>query len=139
MVRSTHCIKALPKLDSPFDFTTTLETNISGYSKAKARLDERMGDHLGNRFKPWRVHELRRTAAGGMAALGFQPHVIERLLNHMSGSQGGLVGLYQRYEYLEERKKALHAWGARMWISWSLDENLAEMLCHSAPSGVRAL
>ena len=46
-----------------------------------------------------------------MAALGFQPHIIERVLNHVSGAQGGLVGVYQRYEYLEERKRALHAWG----------------------------
>jgi transposase InsO family protein len=55
--------------------------------------------------------ELRRTAASGMAALGFQQHIIERVLNHVSGAQGGLVGVYQRYEYLEDRKRALHAWG----------------------------
>ena len=61
--------------------------------------------------KPWRVHDLRRTAATGMAALGFQPHIIERVLNHVSGAQGGLVGVYQRYEYLEDRKRAVCAWG----------------------------
>jgi hypothetical protein len=44
-----------------------------------------------------------------MASIGFQPHAIERVLNHVSG---GLVGVYQRYEYLEERKRALHASGA---------------------------
>src|SRR6476659_9185032 len=65
-------------------------------------------------FKPWRVHDLRRTAASGMAQLGFQPHIIERVLNHISGAQGGLVGVYQRYEYLEERKRALCAWGAHV-------------------------
>jgi hypothetical protein len=46
-----------------------------------------------------------------MAALGFQPHIIERVLNHVSGAQGGLVGVYQRYEYLNDRKRALCAWG----------------------------
>jgi hypothetical protein len=46
-----------------------------------------------------------------MAALGFQPHIIERVLNHVSGAQGGLVGVYQRYEYLDDRKRALHIWG----------------------------
>lgn len=48
-----------------------------------------------------------------MAALGFQPHIIERVLNHVSGAQGGLVGVYQRHEYREERKEASLAWGAR--------------------------
>jgi hypothetical protein len=43
--------------------------------------------------------------------LGFQPHIIERVLNHVSRAQGGLVGVYQRYEYLEDRKRALCAWG----------------------------
>ena len=47
-----------------------------------------------------------------MAKLGFQPHIVERVLNHVSGAQGGLVGVYQRYEYLEERKRAIEAWGA---------------------------
>lgn len=62
----------------------------------------------------WRLHDLRRTAATGMAALGFAPHVVERVLNHVSGSQGGLVGVYQRHEYRAERKAALVAWGNRI-------------------------
>ena len=49
-----------------------------------------------------------------MAALGFQPHIIERVLNHVSGVQGGLVGVYQRHEYREERKRAITAWGAHV-------------------------
>lgn len=62
----------------------------------------------------WRLHDLRRTAATGMAALGVAPHVVERVLNHVSGSQGGLVGVYQRHEYRTERKAALSAWGAHV-------------------------
>lgn len=49
-----------------------------------------------------------------MAALGFQPHVIERVLNHVSGAQGGLVGVYQRHEYRAQRRAALLAWGAHV-------------------------
>jgi integrase len=92
---------------SPFVFPSQGgQSSISGYSKAKLKLDSSL------RFsKPWRVHDLRRTAASGMAALGFQPHIIERVLNHVSGAQGGLVGVYQRYEYLDDRRRALHAWG----------------------------
>ena len=96
----------------PFVFTTTGESTISGYSKAKARLDTVMQRELGKKnLQPWRVHDLRRTAASGMAKLGFAPHIVERVLNHTSGAQGGLVAVYQRYEYLEERKRAIEAWG----------------------------
>ena len=63
---------------------------------------------------PWRLHDLRRTAATGMAALAFPPHVVERVLNHVSGTQSGLVGVYQRHEYRPERKAALTAWGAHV-------------------------
>ena len=84
--------------DSEFIFSCTGTTPVSGFSKAKARLDARMKEILGDRFQEWRTHDLRRTAASGMAALGFQPHIIERVLNHVSGAQGGLVGVYQRHE-----------------------------------------
>ncbi len=97
-----------------FVFSTTGRTPVSGFSKTKARIDARMRDILGDKFQPWRTHDLRRTAASGMAALGFQPHVIERVLNHVSGAQGGLVGVYQRHEYREERKRAITAWGAHV-------------------------
>ncbi len=69
---------------------------------------------LGDKFQAWRTHDLRRTAASGMAALGFQPHVIERVLNHVSGAQGGLVAVYQRHEYRDERRRAIMAWGAQV-------------------------
>jgi integrase len=95
-------------------FSTTGSTPVSGFSKAKARIDARMQEILGDKFHPWRTHDLRRTAASGMAALGFQPHVIERVLNHVSGAQGGLVGVYQRHEYREERRQAIMAWGAQV-------------------------
>jgi integrase len=108
---SPQALACLPaKGDSPFVFPSQGgQTSISGYSKAKFKLDE------ATKFaKPWRVHDLRRTAASGMAALGLQPHIIERVPNHVSGAQGGLVGVYQRYEYLEDRKRALHAWGSHV-------------------------
>ena len=81
-----------------------------------------MREILGDKFRPWRTHDLRRTAASGMAALGFQPHVIERVLNHVSGAQGGLVRVYQRHEYREERKRAITAWGAHVMGIVSAEE-----------------
>lgn len=109
---------AAPRLmrggEADFIFSTTGTTPVSGFSKAKARLDARMKAILGDKFQEWRTHDLRRTGASSMAALGFQPHVIERVLNHVSGSQGGLVSVYQRHEYRQERRDAIMAWGARV-------------------------
>lgn len=104
-------------------FSTNGKTPISGYSKAKAKLDTlcaRFAEEWFPEFLPqifqteWRVHDLRRTAASGMAELGFQPHIVERVLNHVSGAQGGLVGVYQRFEYADERKRALHGWASHV-------------------------
>jgi integrase len=103
------CLPAKGK--SKLVFSTTGDTSISGYSKAKSRLDARMQELLGCELPEWRTHDLRRTCASGMARIGIEPHVIERVLNHVSGVTGGLVGVYQQYEYLPERKEALERWG----------------------------
>jgi integrase len=100
-------LRRIPKLEGiDFVFPGKFQAPISGHSDAKKHLDNLMPG-----VADWRIHDLRRTAASGMAALGFQPHVIERVLNHVSGAQGGLVGVYQRYEYQEDRRRALEAWG----------------------------
>ena len=109
-------------------FSTTGRTPVSGFSKTKARIDARMQQILGDKFQPWRTHDLRRTAASGMAALGFQPHVIERVLNHVSGAQGGLVSVYQRHEYREERRRAIIAWGAHVMQIVSAGELLSNVV-----------
>jgi integrase len=59
----------------------------------------------------WTLHDLRRTAATGMARLSFPPHVIDRLLNHLGSAIRGVAAVYNRFEYLEERRAALEAWG----------------------------
>lgn len=58
----------------------------------------------------WTLHDLRRTAATHMARLGTSPHVIERILNHISGTFGGVAGVYNRFQYLDEMRDALEAW-----------------------------
>lgn len=89
---------------------------LQGWSKAKRNLDAKLAEVAAETGAPapstWRIHDLRRTAATGMAGLGFGPHVVERVLNHVSGAQGGLVGVYQRHEYRNERKAALMAWAS---------------------------
>jgi integrase len=82
---------------------------FSGWSKAKTELDERTGE-----LKHWTLHDLRRSAATGMAAIGIQPHVIEAVLNHVSGHKGGIAGIYNRHSYDKEKRQALIQWDAHV-------------------------
>src|SRR5215210_4859845 len=62
------------------------------------------------KLEPWRLHDLRRTAASGMARLGVPVHVIEAVLNHRSGQISGVAAVYNRHSYLPEKRRALQAW-----------------------------
>ena len=86
---------------------------FSGWSKAKASLDARVSAALG-RSPPWRLHDIRRTVATRMADLGVQPHVIEAVLNHISGHKAGVAGVYNRATYAAEKRHALDMWGAHV-------------------------
>jgi integrase len=77
---------------------------LSGWSRCKARLDKRSG------VSGWTVHDLRRTVATGMAAVGIAPHVIEACLNHVSGARGSVAGIYNRHGYLDEKCVAFRTW-----------------------------
>ncbi len=100
--------------DSDLVFSTTGKTPPSGWSKAKLALDGRMKAILGSRFKPWRIHDLRRTCATGMEDLGIPTHVVETALNHVSGAKAGIVGVYQRAEHREAVKSAFAKWEQRV-------------------------
>jgi integrase len=100
-------------------FTTTGTTPPSGWSRAKRRLDAAMLTAVRERARdasiaPWRLHDLRRTAVTGMAELGVRPDVIELCVNHVSGSRGGIAGVYNHSELLPERKAALERWNAHV-------------------------
>ena len=82
------------------------DSGFSGWSKAKAALDEKLGESVA----PWRVHDLRRTCASGMQRLGVRVEIIERALNHLSGSFRGVAGVYQRDPMTAEVKDALNRW-----------------------------
>jgi integrase len=76
----------------------------NSWSRIKHRLDAFMA------IPPWRLHDLRRTAATGMAELGVAPHVVEAALNHVSGAKAGVAGTYNRAAYAAEKKAALERW-----------------------------
>ena len=65
-------------------------------------------------FPSWTLHDLRRTMATRMADLGVQPHVIEAILNHVSGHKAGVAGIYNRSTYSAEKRAALDLWGAHV-------------------------
>lgn len=121
-------LDAVPRIAGApgYVFTRTGTAPMSDYTSTKARLDKTMLtiarkdaeaaglDPSAVELKPWRLHDLRRTASTGMARLGFPIQVTEAVLNHRSGSLGGLAGIYNRYQYLDEKRAALEAWAAHV-------------------------
>jgi integrase len=85
------------------------DTGFSGWGKAKEKLDARVAETK-KPLEHWTVHDLRRTVATGMAELGVQPHIVEAVLNHVSGHKGGVAGIYNRATYDKEKREALNLW-----------------------------
>jgi integrase len=78
---------------------------FTGWAKPRLALDERTGP-----LPHWVIHDLRRSVATGMADIGIQPHIIEAVLNHVSGHKGGIAGIYNRAQYATEKAQALARW-----------------------------
>jgi integrase len=115
---AVEVIAALPRIaGQDLLFSGTGKTPVSGFSGAKERLDNRMLAGIRDigraaaDLPPWTLHDLRRTATTGMARLGIAPHVADKVLNHTAGTIRGVAAVYNRFEYLGERKAALEAWG----------------------------
>ena len=93
-------------------FTTRGNRPISGYSKAKVRLDHAIAEARSTTglpdLEPWTIHDLRRTVGTGLGKLGISRFIIARVLNHADRT---VTGIYDRYEYLNEKRHALDAWG----------------------------
>jgi integrase len=93
-------------------FTTRGDRPISGYSKAKARLDQLVATARSEAGLPdlerWTIHDLRRTVGTGLGKLGVSRFIIARVLNHADRT---VTGIYDRYEYLDQKRHALEAWG----------------------------
>lgn len=93
-----------PRLGA-YVFTTNGTSPFQGFRKAKDRLDKRSG------VTGWRIHDIRRTVTSGLARLGISPHVADKILNHQSGAISGVAAVYQRHDFLTERKTAIDVWG----------------------------
>ena len=93
-----------------FVFTADGKRPVTGWDKAKVRISAKAGIAA----ETWRLHDLRRTAASGMQKLGTQVPVIEKALNHISGTFRGIVGVYQTHDYADEVRIALQRWADRV-------------------------
>jgi integrase len=100
-------IEAVPRGERDQLFGQTADTGFTAWAAAKADLDRALGDAVG----AWRTHDIRRTVATRMADIGVAPHVIEAVLNHLSGHKAGVAGIYNRSGYELEVKRALLRWG----------------------------
>jgi integrase len=94
---------------------------FQGWSKAKAALDTRINE-TGTKVRPWRLHDIRRTVATSMAGLGVLPHVVEAILNHISGHKAGVAGVYNRATYAKEKREAMDAWASYICNLVSIQE-----------------
>jgi integrase len=103
-------LKTTPRLGE-YVFTHDGETHVSGYAKAKSRLD-RFIAAAGVEIEPWRLHDLRRTAATHMVRLGVSEEVVGRVLNH--APKGVTAKVYALHTYAPEKRSALDRWAAEL-------------------------
>ncbi len=119
-------LRAIPRA-SAFVFSTTEKTPISGFSRAKDTLNakalelmrkaaEKRGEDTSAAQPPpeWVFHDFRRTAITNMGQMGVPPHGADKVLNHVQGAIKGVAAIYNRHQYLDERRDALHAWARRI-------------------------
>jgi integrase len=100
----TKALLPVRQEDQPLVFPSAQGKTYEYFSAMKKRHDAVSG------IKGWVLHDLRRTVATGMAALGVAPHVADKILNHQSGAISGIVAVYQRHEFMAERKAAIELW-----------------------------
>lgn len=84
--------------------------SASGFSKAWGRIRQRVDEALGEEVDRYTMHDIRRTGATELQRLGVRTEVTEALLNHVSGTRGGIVGVYQRYDFSREKRDAIQNW-----------------------------
>jgi integrase len=74
---------------------------FNGFHRTKEALDKATG------LEHFTLHDLRRTLSSNLARLCIPIHVTEKILNHTSGSFGGVAGIYNRHSYIDEMTAAL--------------------------------
>lgn len=138
--QAIEIIKALPRIDKcDLMFSTNGETPVSGFSRAKSRLDAAMlkiakkeiekagGEPDDVKLPAFVVHDTRRTVARGCQIDAVAPEVIERMLGHVTHTKSGLKGVYQVFEFEDERRAAFAKWGQRLAAITSGGANVVQL------------
>jgi integrase len=130
-------LQALPRIENDKDLIFPARGKstgpVSGFSKAKLRLDHAIAELVEAEGSPplaqFGLHDIRRSVASGMAKLGVDLHVIERCLNHVSGSFGGIVGVYQKHRFEDAMRRAMDGWAGHVerLASGAPAENVIEL------------
>jgi len=127
--QAIEILNILPKIQGKqaFIFSTTGESAVSGFARAKARLDSLLPEGMPG----WTLHDLRRTLASGCARLGIAPQVVEAILNHKSGTIRGVAAVYNRYDYASEKRAALDAWAKHIeGLIFQRPTNVVQLTAH---------
>ena len=123
-------LKSVPNMGD-YIFTSNSERPFENFSRDKRVLESKLKEIRANDgqppMPPWTIHDLRRTAASGMARLGVAPHVVEKILNHSSGTISGVAAVYNRYQYADEMREALDKWAGYIRKILS-DENISKSI-----------
>jgi integrase len=98
-------LRTMPQLAGRDPVFGSGANGLGAYSIPKKALDARAGT-----MPPWVLHDLRRSTATHMAEIGVQPHIVEAVLNHVSGHKAGVAGIYNRAAYEREKRQALDLW-----------------------------
>jgi integrase len=112
-------LRSVPRIETPakFIFASARGKPPSGFSHAKENLDRAVtAANRGKAIPHWTFHDLRRSMASGMARIGVDLHVIEKILNHKSGTFRGVVGVYQRHDFTMEKREALERYSRQITV-----------------------
>src|SRR5262245_27705301 len=114
--RALDLIGAVPRGEArDFVFGRRGVNGYTNWSFDKKELDARIAASTGKPLPPWTVHDLRRTFVTHVSEHDFAaPHVVEAIINHISGGKAGVAGVYNKALYLDERRKALEQWAAHV-------------------------
>ncbi len=113
--QAIEVLKGLKRVESKGDFVFTYgRVAVQGFARKKFELDAAIAADNGEPIAGWTYHDLRRTLATNLQKLGARLEVTEAVLGHTSGSRSGIVGVYQRHDWADEKRAALNAWSRKL-------------------------
>jgi integrase len=109
-------LRSIPRIEGQdFVFTTTGKGPVSGFSRARRLLDAKItASRDGAPLASWRLHDFRRSGVTRLAGMGFDSIVVDKLLAHKPARLKGVAAVYQRHEFMDERRRAQEAWAAHL-------------------------